>query len=500
MARQPDPPPTASLARHAARRLAVALAGSRAGTISLWVAMAIPVFLVAGGVALNVGEGLLARQRVQLAADLAAQAGAISYGRDVEAQRAAGTAADVAELNGAVLPASRSWNAGANTLTAGEATITLGPGVTDATRTAVTVTVARPVDMAFASLLGTATRTVSATGIAEAWNLPSGGGGGGPACVLALHPTLASAIKVDNMGHIFATGCGIHANSTANSNSSGAAIYLNSGTLSGQSIGTPGRICLSNSGSNTISPSMPNNSCRNPASAAAAYPFAAMPAPVPSQPSGCAVNASFGACCIPPVTGTVGSHNSGQTNVTGANYTAWQATPRQFSPANGGVFCGSTSIGGNGTADRFQPGIYYVINGDLTFTNSNITLADGVSFVLIGRNGGNPGKIRWSNHSNTYALSAPATGPTAGVVFWQGCPASGEAPTSQMDGGSTLSLNGAFYARCGGLELTNNVRLQSAAGASMRVVARTLYVAGSARINAAASAPPPAAANVALVR
>jgi Flp pilus assembly protein TadG len=48
------------------------IAACRAGTVSLWLAMAIPLFLVAGGVALNVGEALLARQRVQLAADLAA--------------------------------------------------------------------------------------------------------------------------------------------------------------------------------------------------------------------------------------------------------------------------------------------------------------------------------------------------------------------------------------------------------------------------------------------
>jgi Flp pilus assembly protein TadG len=467
------------------------LARDRSGVAALWVALAIPLFVMAGGIAINVSEGVLARQRIQLAADLAAQAGAASYGRDVNPQRAANIAADVAELNGMSGVASRTWNAGTKTLAAGQSTIVIGPGVTDATRTSVTVTAAQPVGMAFVGMLGAATRTVSATGVAEAWNLPAASSAS--ACVTALHPTVASAIKVDNMGHVVASGCAIHANSTANSNSSGAAIYLNSGTLSASSIGTPGRICLSNSGSNTILPTMPNNSCRNPASGVQADPFAAMTIPAPVQANCSSPNSSFGACCVPPVVGAVAQ-------ATGQNYTNWQATPRQFSPANGGVFCGSTVIGGNGTADRFQPGIYYVINGDLTFTNSNITLAEGVSFVLIGRNGGNPGKFRWSNHSNTYAITAPATGPTAGIVFWQGCPSSGDAPTSQMDGGSTLRLSGAFYARCGGLELSNNIRMQAAVGASLRVVTRTLYVAGSARLDASNGTAAASSANIALVR
>ena len=475
------------------------IAACRSGAVSLWLAMAIPLFLVAGGVALNVGEAMLARQRVQLAADLAVQAGAISYGRDVDAQRAAGVAADVVELNGAA-SASRSWNAATRTMTAGQATVTLSAGVTDASRTAVSVTVAKPVDLAFASLMGALSRNVSATGVAEAWNLPSGGGSGSGTCVLALHPSAAGAIKADNMGRIDNAGCDIFANSTAAGTGVNAAIYLNSGTLRGKTISTPGKACLSNSGSNTVSPTIPNNSCISPGAAARSDPYGALALPSPSQPAGCSVNATYGACCIPPVTGTVGSYNSAQTNVANASYTAWQATSRSFNVGNGGVFCGNTTIGGNGATDSFAPGIYYVINGNLTFTNSNIISANGVSFVLLGRNGGNPGAISWTNYSNTMALTAPATGPTAGIVFWQGCKADGTAPTNTMAGGSTLTMGGAFYARCGALSMTNNIQMNAASGATFKVVASTIYVAGSAGINAAASAPAATTANVALVR
>jgi hypothetical protein len=355
--------------------------------------------------------------------------------------------------------------------------------------------------MAFAALLAAAPeRTVTASSTAEVWT-PSGGGGGGGACVLATNPSAAAAIKVDNMGRIQTAGCAIHANSTAAGTGANAAIYLNSGTLSGSALSTPGKVCLSNSGSNTVSPAIGGSGarCISPASAVQADPFAALPVPQPTQ-SGCSVNSTYGVCCIPPITGTVSGTASTATNVVNKSYTAWQATPRTFNPANGGVFCGNTTIGGNGTADQFAPGVYYVVNGNLTFNNSNVTMADGVSFVLIGKNGGNPGAISWTNYSNTYAMSAPASGPTAGILFWQTCKSDGTAPKNAMAGGSTLSMNGSFYAKCGLLELTNNIQMNAAAGGTMRVVANTIYAAGSAGINANAPAAAPAAASVALVR
>ncbi len=81
--------------------------------------MAVPLFLIAGGIGLYVSQGMVARQGVQLAADLGAQAGAISYGRDVNDQQAATAAANVADMNGAAASATRTWDAGSRTLSAG---------------------------------------------------------------------------------------------------------------------------------------------------------------------------------------------------------------------------------------------------------------------------------------------------------------------------------------------------------------------------------------------
>jgi Flp pilus assembly protein TadG len=471
------------------------------GAAVIWVALSLPPLLAATGVALNVGQAGLARQRVQMAADLGAQAGAISYARDSNAQVAANVAADVAQLNGVATDA-RSWNAGSKTLTAGPLSIVVGNGVTDVTRTAITVNASRTVNMAFSGVLDhVASRTISATSTAEVWT-PSGiGGSGGGACVLATSTNAAMAIRVDNMGKIQTSGCAIQANSTAAGTGTGAAIYLNSGTISGSAIKTPGKVCMSNSGSNTMSPNIAGSGarCNAPGSTAAADPYAALAIPSPTQ-TGCAVNTTYGVCCIPPITGTVSGVSSSATNVVNQSYTAWQSTPRTFNPANGGVFCGNTTIGGNGTNDQFAPGIYYVVNGNLTFNNSAVVSATGVSFVLIGKNGGNPGGISWTNYSNTYVLAAPATGPTANILFWQTCKADGTAPDNNMAGGSTLTMTGSFYAKCGALNLSNNIQMNAATGATMQVIAKTIYAAGSAGINAAGAAASPVVASTALVR
>ena len=162
------------------------------------------------------------------------------------------------------------------------------------------------------------------------------------------------------------------------------------------------------------------------------------------------------------------------------------------------VFCGNTTIGGNGTTDTFAAGIYYVVNGNLIFNNANVTQASNVTFVLTGSN---PGSVQWTNYSNTVQMTAPTTGSTAGIVFWQTCPASGSAPANTMTGGSTLNLAGAFYAPCGALQVSGNMNLGTVSGQSMSVVADTIYASGSASINATTTASSTGAAvNVSLVQ
>jgi hypothetical protein len=75
-----------------------------------------------------------------------------------------------------------------------------------------------------------------------------------------------------------------------------------------------------------------------------------------------------------------------------------------FSPA---TLCNGLTIGGNGSTASFAPGVYIVNNGNLTFTNANITQATGVTFVLTGTS---PGSLYWQNNSSSAALTAPSNG------------------------------------------------------------------------------------------
>lgn len=426
----------------------------RRAVVALWVAVAAPAVMMTTGLGVEASSWALAKVQATVAAAAAAAAGARAYAANGNAATAAGVAANVAEANGISGTASRTWTNSSQTLANGNATVTVGHGVTNAGHTAVTVTVTRVVQNSFSSLWrAPSEQRISATSVAETW--PGTNAAGTGACILALSESASNAILADNLGVLTAPGCSIWANSNAST-----AVYLNSGTISAATVGAVGGISQSNSGSNTFAP-WPGS----PYSAAQTNPYAEMTLPSPG----------LYLCHFAP-------------------YTGWAPTARVQTP---GVYCGNTTFGGNGVADQFLPGIYYVMNGNLTFNNATLLPATGVSFVLIGSN---PGAISYTNYSNTVTqLSAPSSGPTANILLWQGCSTSGTAPTNTMAGGSTLALTGGIYMPCGALNVSNNIRLNAATGATMRVVAKTIYAAGSAQINAAAQAAP-GEAQVAVVR
>jgi len=387
------------------------------------IAAMLPVFVAAAGVGIDYGIWQREASRLQLATDAAA----MGAGRLLAAQTASGAQFAAAAL------------AAANAVTGGSwvGTLNQTPNVTVAANwSTVSVTLTSKADSYFSQLVGVPAPTLSASAT-------SGLAVQNTACVLALSTSASPAIAVNNMGSITATGCGIFSDSNASQS-----IYLNSGSLVAKSIGAVGIVAKSNSGSNTMTPAPTDGD------AAEANPLSNMTAPTP------------GAC-----------------NYTNGNFTAWRATPYSFTQS-ANVFCGNTTIGGNSTTDTFAPGTYYVVNGSLTFNNAVITQAAGVSFVLTGST---PGAFGWTNYSGSTTITAPTTGPTAGIVVWQTCPASGSAPANSMNGGSTLALGGAFYAPCGALDINNNAKLTAASGNTMGVVVNSMQVVGSGAISANAA-------------
>lgn len=264
----------------------------------------------------------------------------------------------------------------------------------------------------------------------------------GPACVLALNTSISNAIEVAGSGTLTASNCGVFANSPATS----AINVSDSGSINAQSVAAVGGVTTSSSG--TLSPSPPITGA-----AARPDPYAQMVPP--SAPATCNfTNATF---------------NGGKT---------------QYFTQSANVFCGNTTFSGN-TTGQFDAGIYYIVNGNLTFTGSSVSSSQGTTFVLTGTT---PGSFNWTGNSNGQ-ISAPTSGPTAGIAIWQTC-GSGGSPANvidnQLTGSSVLTVAGGVYAPCGELNLNGNVQMVAAPGETLSVVADLVQVSGHGVLDVAA--------------
>ena len=386
------------------------------------VGLALPTLLGAVGLATDVSLWFLEDHRLQIATDAAAHAAAYML-QNTSAQQDSPTSFETIALNEAKSVTGSSLVGTLSNTVA----VSIGSGWSS-----ITVTLTSTADSVFSRVLVRGGFSMKATATASL-TPPS-------ACILALSKTASTAIDVDNMGSIKATGCGIFSDSNASN-----AVYLNSGTISGKTVGAVGGIAMSNSGSNNLSPSpgSPNQALQG-------------------DPDSSLIVPSYGSCSYSNGTSFT-SNNNGQ--------------PYKFTA--GTVFCGNTTIGGNGSTDQFAPGNYFVVNGNLTFNNADITVGSGVSFILVGSS---PGSFNWTNNSAT-ALTAPTSGTTAGMLIWQTCGSSGSPPANIFNGGSALQISGSIYAPCGELELNNNAQITTKSGGTSNVIASTIYATGSAGLS-----------------
>jgi Flp pilus assembly protein TadG len=376
-------------------------------------AVMMPALLGAAGLAIDAGVWYREAARLQLAAD----AGAMGAARLLA--QTTGTSAYQAAALIEVQSVTGSSMVGSITT---PVTVSVA-----ASYTQVTVTLTSTANIYLVGAIGvrSPTMTASATaGLVTTLAAP---------CVEALNTTVSDAIQVDNMGSIVANGCPVFSNSSA-----GTSIYLNSGTIQGSSIGAVGGVVESNSGSNTMSPSGNSNQ------SAQSNPESGLTVP------------NYGSC------------------TTNGNVSYTSSGTYHFKQSNN-VFCGNVTIGGNGSTDSFDAGTYYVINGNLTFTNANITLASGVNFVLAGTS---PGTFTWGNNSNG-TITAPTSGSLAGILIWQVGNSSCSDGANTFNGSSTLTASGTIYMPCGALNINNNAKIATASGASLGIIANTIYASGS---------------------
>ncbi|MGH9467698.1 MAG: DUF192 domain-containing protein [Terriglobales bacterium] len=207
----------------------------------------------------------------------------------------------------------------------------------------------------FANVFGITALSPSARAVAHLGN--------GTGCMYALNPAASGAVLINGAFDI-QLQCGLYINSTSSS-----ALEINgSGSLSATAIGVAGGAQLS--GSVTVSPSITEGIV--PVS----DPLASLPVP-----------SLVGSCASP-------------TLITGSGSVT----------LNPGVYCTPLTVDGDATV-TFKPGTYildsgFVINGRPTLVGDGVTFYNAAgAFTLDG--------------SANSSLSAPTTGPYAGILFFQ---------------------------------------------------------------------------------
>jgi len=257
---------------------------------------------------------------------------------------------------------------------------------------AVEVIVGEPVTLPLSSLFFAGPWQIGARAVAVA-------GTNGGYCVLALDTLTATGVNMSNGVDVNLNNCGLAVNSAGSS----ALLVTGGSVLTATTVSVSGGDSVTGGSSikGTVSTSQP----------AVANPYSSMTIPAWS---GC----NYGSAGNP--------------------YLVLGFLLPKLSP---GVYCGGISMSGGGTV-VMNPGIYF-INGGVFSPQGGVTVTGtGVTIVLTG-SGTSYATANVANGVNMN-LSAPTTGATAGLVFFQD-PNAPHTPGSSFEGGASLVFTGALY-------------------------------------------------------
>lgn len=148
-----------------------------------------------------------------------------------------------------------------------------------------------------------------------------------------------------------------------------------------------------------------------------------------------------------------------------------------------GTYCGGLTINAN-TQVNFQPGTYIITDGNFKLNgNTTILSADGVTFYL---GGSTPGGIDWSgNTSSNVVMSAPTSGPYAGILVFQDPSATAG---NVITGNTNLALSGDLYFPSTAFQMIGNATggpttVESSPGVGLNIVANTVSLSGNATLD-----------------
>lgn len=239
------------------------------------------------------------------------------------------------------------------------------------------------------------------------------------ACILALDPTAGRAANFSGSTQVSLAGCSVMANSTA----ADAVNLQGSATLSVD--------CLISGGGAQVGSGATLTECR---------------APVTQAPP---VGDPFADLAEPAATG-------GCQSATG-------------SPLQPGRYCNGLRLSGE---VELAPGVYHVSGGDLRVNANALVRGEGVTIFLDGSSG-----VR-INGTATVELSAPTSGPYAGVLFFGDRQGGG---ASTFNGTAQSRMTGAVYLPGQAVQYLGNFSGQDGC---LQVVARTVEWSGSTRVAA----------------
>ena len=263
-------------------------------------------------------------------------------------------------------------------------------GAYKSTSGAVEVIVQQPQQPMLASFISSSLVTIRARSVA----IKKPGG----ACLLALNGSASGALTVQGTAQVVLNGC----DAVSDSTSSSAMV-----------VGGSSNLTLGSASAVGVIPPSSNISASGgiySGSSALADPYANVTYPTPG--------------------------NCSQT-YTGGNVTLFP-----------GVYCGGIALSG-GANVTLNPGIYYIEGGDLKVAGNSTLSGAGVTLVFTSSNGASYAGAAISSNA-IIDLTAPTTGPTAGIVLF-GDRAMTPGTSFKLTGGGTQNWGGAIYLPKGAL-------------------------------------------------
>jgi hypothetical protein len=261
---------------------------------------------------------------------------------------------------------------------------------------AVEVVIGQPQTLPLSSMFYSGAWNISVRAVATA-------GSSANACALELDTSNTTGVTISNGATVTLNQCGLGVNANGSSAlavSGGAVLNTKSVSVSGSASVTNGGVINATNGVKTAQPAI-------------ADPYSGVTVP---SGSGC----KYGALPNSPL------------NLTHSGTQTLNAD---------GVYCGGLSMT-NDAVVVMNPGVYIINGGSFSVGGAVQLSGTGVTIVLTGT-GSNYATATIGNGA-TVVLSAPTTGTTEGLVFFQD-PKAPNSGTNNFEGGASETLTGALY-------------------------------------------------------